>query len=151
MTETTMEVYAEVDAVLDNMQEEYVNELPKKLRKMFSEKKSDTYVKEIFLDLPIGEQGLKAETLAVLAVLNYNYWCKDEDKKRELIELYNRNEKEYQEKLAQKFSADDMFKKRVDETIQEENIIDNSSSLVAYKESFFTKFINKIKNIFHIN
>ena len=151
MTESTMEVYAEVDAVLDNMQEEYVNEIPVKLRSLFKEKKSDTYVKEISLDLPLDEQGLKDETLAVLAVLNYNYWCKDEEKKRELIELYNQNEKEYQEKLAQKFSADDMFKKRVDETIEEENINLNSQNLVEYKESFFSRFVNKIKSIFHIS
>ena len=151
MTESTMNVYAEVDAVLDNMQEEYVNEIPVKLRKLFKEKKSDTYVKEISLDLPLDEQGLKDETLAVLAVLNYNYWCKDEDRKRELIELYNRNEKEYQEKLSEKFSADDMFKKRVDDTIEEENIVYNSQNLVEYKESFFSRFMSKIKSFFHIS
>ena len=151
MTETTMQVYSEVDSILDLMADEYVIEIPVKLRALFKEKKSTTYTKEIDVNIPLDEQGLKEETLAVLAVLNYNYWCKDDERKKELISTYTQNEQDYQEKLIEKFSSEDMFKKRVDETISEAGITDNTQNMVEYKEPFFTRFINKIKSFFHRN
>ena len=83
-----METFAEVDMVLSLMEDKYIAEIPEKLRKMFKENKAMDYKKEITANQPLKEQNLKKETLSILAILNYQYWCKDENRKRELIELY---------------------------------------------------------------
>ena len=147
MNKSTMEAYAEVDEVLGLMNKKYVDLIPLKLRTLFKEKKSNDYIKEITANKSLKEQNLKKETLSILAVLNYHYWCKDEENKKQLIKLYAENEKKYQEEIREKYNPDNIFKKEKDKNL-EENIIENEVALVEYKESRFSKLINKIKSIF---
>jgi len=149
MNQSTMEAYAEVDTVLNLMDKKYLDEIPIKLREQFSKEKSKEYIKEILVDKPLKEQNLKEETLAILAVLNYNYWCKDEAHKKELLELYSENERKYQSELRKKYNPNNIFKEHIKENKIEENISENEVALVEHKESIFKKFINKIKSIFH--
>ena len=148
MNNSTIEAYAEVDAVLSLMDKKYLDEIPIKLRKMFSKEKSKEYNKEIVPNKPLKEQNLKEETLAILAVLNYNYWCKDEKHKKELLELYWENEKKHQDQLRKKYNPDNIFNKRNLENEIEEDAIQNEVALVKYKESIFKRIINKIKSFF---
>lgn len=148
MTQSTMKAYAEVDAILNHMDEKYIKEIPEKLRKLFKEKKQKDYNKSIVLHKPLEEQGLSNETLSILAVLNYNYWCKDEEKRKQLIEKYAKNENLYQEELREKYNPNNIFKKHIQENNVEENIVKDEISLIEYKESIFKKIINKIKSIF---
>ena len=149
MNQSTMEAYAEVDAVLNLMDKKYLDEIPSKLRELFSEEKSKDYFKKIVSDKPLKEQNLKEETLAILAVINYNYWCKDEKHKKELLELYSENERKYQDVLREKYNPDNMFKGHIQENKIEENIVKNEKALMEKKENFFVKFIKSLKNIFH--
>lgn len=64
------------------MDTKYIMEIPKQLREMFKNKKSNDYTKKIVANIPLQEQNLNHHTLEILAVLNYNYWCKDEKKKK---------------------------------------------------------------------
>ena len=143
MKQSTMEAYAEVDTILDFMDKEYISEIPEKLRNIFREKKAKDYIKNIVPSKPLEEQELKDETLSILAVLNYNYWCKDEREKKELLKLYADNEKKYQEILQRKFNPDEILKKHKKE-VQTENVV-NQMQMVEYKESFIKRLINKIK------
>ena len=149
MNRSTMEAYAEVDAVLNVMDKKYVEEIPAKLRELFSKEKSTEYVKEIMFDKPLKDQNLKEETLSILAVLNYNYWCKDEAHKKELLKLYSENERKFQDELREKYNPDTIFNKHIQENKTDENTVKEEVSFVEYKESIFKKFINKIKNIFN--
>ena len=106
MNQLTMEAYAEIDTILSFMDEELVEKIPEKLRKMFKERKAKEYEKEIDPNVPIEEQFVNNETLSILAVLNYNYWCKDEHKKEELLKMYEENEKTFQEELREKYNPD---------------------------------------------
>ena len=81
----------------------------------------------------------------------YNYWCKDDKEKENLARMFKENEDRYQKYLREKYNPDNIFKNRNQENKKEENIIQNEIALVEYKESIFTRFINKLKNIFHIN
>lgn len=150
MKQSTMEAYAEVDTILNLMDEKYVREIPEKLRELFKNKKAKDYSKNIVDNIPLKEQNLNKETLSILAVLNYNYWCKDEKRKKELWDIYSENERKYQQELREKYNPDDLFKKRnpeksLNDTSKEE------SAIIEYKESIFKKIINKIKSMFHIN
>ena len=71
--------------------------------------------------------------MAIIALLNLKYWCKDEKEKKRLEEIYANNDKKFQGKI----NTENIFNNR--NIKKEENII-------LYKESIFTKIKNKIKN-----
>ena len=144
----TRQAYSEVNKFLELIGEEMSNKIPVKLRKFFEREMDKNYIPTINTDIPIKEQNLKRKTIAIIASLNLQYWCK-EDKKQELIEIYSNNEKKYQEDLQEKYNPDNIFKKRTQESVIEEKNIEKEFALVEYKESIFKKLINKIKNIFH--
>lgn len=146
----TRQAYSEVNKFLELIGEEMSNKIPVKLRKFFEREMDKNYIPTINTNIPIKEQNLKRKTIAIIASLNLQYWCK-EDKKQELIEIYSNNEKKYQEDLKEKYNPDNIFKKRTQESVIEEKNIEKEFALVEYKESIFKKLINKIKNIFHIN
>ena len=75
MKQSTMEAFAEVDTILGYMDNIYVQQIPEKLRKLIKEKKAQGYIKKINPAIPLEKQNLKKETLAVLAALNYIFWC----------------------------------------------------------------------------
>ena len=129
----TRQSYSEIDEFLNLLDEETRNEIPKKLREIFKNEKDNQYHKEINPNIPIEEQNLKEETLAIIALLNLKYWCKDEKEKKRLEEIYANNDKKFQGKI----NTENIFNNR--NIKKEENII-------LYKESIFTKIKNKIKN-----
>ena len=146
----TRQAYSEIDEFLGLLSEEQRNEIPKKLRDFFKEEKDQEYFKNIDKDIPIKDQNLKEETLAIIALLNLQYWCKDEEEKKRLQEIYAQNEKEYQDMLYEKYNPNDIFKKKEGTTIENNNEIKEKMQMVAYKDSVFKRIINKILNFLHL-
>lgn len=141
--QTTKQAYSEIDEFLNLLPKEQREKIPKKLREFFKEEKDADYIKEIKVEIPIREQNLKEETLAIIALLNLQYWCQDEKEKEQLKNIYANNEKQYQEMLREKYNPDNLFKNR-NQSIDETKV----TNLIEYKESIFRKIINKIKKIF---
>jgi len=147
---TTRQAYSEINEFLGLLTEEQRNKVPKKLRDFFREERDTNYIKGIRADIPVNQQNFKEETLAIIALLNLQYWCQDENEKQRLKSIYANNEKVYQEMLQVKFNPDDIFKKRnmpKEDEITEQT---NSVAMVEYKESIIKRIINKIKSLFHI-
>lgn len=146
----TRQAYSEIDEFLRLLSEKKRNEIPKKLREFFKEEKDKEYFKNIDINIPIKDQNLRKETLAIIALLNLQYWCKDETEKKRLQAIYAQNEKEYQDMLYEKYNPNDIFKKK-DEIITENNIeTKENMQMVEYKEPIFKKIINKILNLLHL-
>jgi len=140
--------YCEVDMILGQMEEKYANKVPSELRKLFKEQKRDDYSPEIIVDIPLDEQKLLRKTIAILAMLNLNYWCEDEKEKQDLIQMYAENDKKREEELREKYNPDNLFKKK---DIQDEKITDNTEcqEMIEYKEeSFLKKILRKIIGLF---
>ena len=140
------ESYAEILTILSYMETEYKKKIPKKLTDFFERNSAKDYELDIDLAIPLKDQKLKNKTLSLLAMLNLNYWCENEEEKQELIKKYSENEKRYQEELREKYNPDNIFKKRNQEKSVEENIEKEEVAIVEYKESIFKKIINKIKS-----
>ena len=138
----TRQAYSEIDEFLGLLSEEQQNEIPKKLRDFFKENKDKEYHKNIDKDIPIKDQNLLKETLAIIASLNVKYWCKDENEKKRLKQIYAKNEKKYKEMLYEKYNPNELFKKK---NIEEKNV-----KIVKYRESFFKNIINKIISFLHL-
>ena len=140
--------YKQVITILDKMEPEYKEKIPKKLVKLFEENSAENYEFHLDLTRPLQEQELNSKTLALLAMLNLNYWCETEEEKQELIKHYTENERKYQEELRKKYNTDNIFQKNNKENKQEETT-EEQVSLVEHRESVIRKLINKIKSIFH--
>lgn len=141
----TRQAYSEIDEFLGLLNDEQRNKIPQKLREFFREEKDENYIKGINPKEPIKNQNLKEETLGIIALLNLQYWCEDENEKQRLKEVYAKNEKVYQEMLQVAFNPDDIFKKKT-QPIENEQV--KNTQMVVYKETFIKKIIGKIKKIF---
>ena len=82
MENNLSKVYTEVLLILSYMEQTYVDMIPKKLLELFNEKKDKNYQPNINPNVSLKEQNLQRKTLALLAMLNLNYWCKDENEKK---------------------------------------------------------------------
>ena len=145
-----MMAYAEVDALLDLVEDEYRNRVPEKVRNFFKEEKIKDYEFNIDINKPLTEQKIRRETMALLAILNINYWCDTEEEKQQWINELDKNEKEIEE-LREKYNSDNLFKNRTkvinDPIVNEENA--QNMQLVEYKEkNIIQRIIDKIFKIF---
>ena len=150
----TRQAYSEVDEFLGLLTEEERNKIPRKLRDFFKEERDINYNKNIDPNIPIKEQNLKQETLAIIALLMIQYWYKDESKKQILLEILDENEREYQEKLIKKYNPSNIFenKSKIQKyknetkmhTVQNETV-----TMIEYKESILKKIWNRI--LFFVN
>lgn len=145
----TRQAYSEVNKLLELIGEEMVNKVPTKLREFFKREMDINYNPTINMHTSIKEQKLKRKTIAIIAGLNLQYWC-NEDEKRQLLQMYSNNEKKYLEQQYKKYNPNNIFKKQMQGNETEEKN-ENKNVLIEYKETVFKRLINKIKRIFHIN
>ena len=131
--------YVEILEILKHMDKIYVDKIPKKLIDFLKENRANDYEFKYDSTVEIGQQKLNDNTLALLAMLNLNYWCDSEEHKRELIKKYTENEQKYQEELREKYAPDNIFKKRKQEKSTEEKIAKEDVTMVEYKESILKK------------
>lgn len=146
----TKQAYSEIDEFLSLLDEKTRNEVPVKLRNFFKKEKDNNYHKGINPNISIKEQNLKKETLALIALLNLQYWCKDEKEKERLKQVYANNENQYQEELREKYNPDNIFKKNNSNQEQVEEKNEEPNQLIEYKESTVKKFFEKVLRILHI-
>ena len=95
-------MYAELSEILKMMEPEEVNKIPKKLLEVIEKEKSNTYIPNYDSKIELNSQSIKKETLAMLALLYINYWCEDENEKKEYLKLIEKNEQKYQVELNKK-------------------------------------------------
>ena len=75
--------------------------------------------------------------MVLLAILNLNYWCENEEEKQSFLNELNKNE------LEEKYNPDNLFKKKQDESIQ------NNLQIIEYKKpNFIQRLLTKIKKFF---
>lgn len=148
MENNLLKAYAEVDKILSFMEIRYVEKIPKKMREMFKNEKLQGYEPNIDKNIPLEEQKLERKTLAILAMLNLNYWCENEEEKQELIMAYSHNDKKRNKEIRERYNPDNIFKNRNKEK-EMEQITEEITEIVEYKkENFIQKLLNKIKRLF---
>lgn len=160
LTATTRIAYAQVDSFLDMLEEKYVQMVPRNIRYFIKQEKDTRDDIRIVPDVPIKQQNLTDEALALIAYLNLNYWCQDQSEREKLIEKYKENDEKYEKNLRYyQHGADDIFKKDNDsfnssnttniEAPKADEGKTNSTALVQYKkDNIFITILNKIKSKF---
>jgi hypothetical protein len=100
--QTKAKAYYEVDKILVMLGDKYEKKIQKDLRKTFKEEKAQNYIKQLNINIPFEQQNLLQETKDIIAYLNLNYWCKEEEKIK-LNEIYSKRAIEKESKLKQKW------------------------------------------------
>lgn len=135
--------YAEVDEILNCIEESYRSRVPKKVRLFFHEERDKEYKVSIDTNKPLENQNLKRQTIVLLAMINLNYWCDSEEEKQELI-----NELKKNDNLVSNGSIDvfDSINNKSDGS--EEKSIVNNGLQVYEKTNIFKKVLAKILRLF---
>ena len=142
---TNSYVYAEVLDVLDNMETEYVEKIPKAFINYLKENSSREYKSHVTLDKPLEKQNLNSKTLSILAAINIKYWVESEEHKQELLNKYRENGKKQKEKTNENVVINEIFETA--EKLKKEEINDENN-LPAERKSLLKRiidfFVNKI-------
>jgi len=140
----TRQAYTELDNFMELLDESKKKKVPQKLRAYFKQEKDTNYRKEIDIHVPIKEQNLKEETLALIALLNLQYWCENEEEKIALQKIYAQNEEKYQEDLREKYNPDNLFQNRrkIQENLEEKQLVE------VKEKSWIQKILQRIRQFF---
>ena len=148
MENSLSKAYAEVLLILSYMEQKYIDMIPKKLLELFNEEKDKNYQPNINPNISLAEQNLQRKTLALLAMLNLNYWCEDENEKKELLKMYSENDKKIEAEMRERYNPDNLFKKK-EKVEQNDDIKQEKTELIEYKEkNIFRKILDRIKTFF---
>ena len=101
--------YSEVDYIIHHMNQKYIDMVPQKLLKFFSEMKDPTYEVKVNPYIPLEKQNLSHYSLELLALMHLKYWCEDESRKKELYDIMLSNESSLLEKMYEKKNVDAIF------------------------------------------
>lgn len=146
------EAYVEVLEILRHMDKTQVSKIPLELREFFERNASKEYKFHIDANIPLEEYKLKENTINILAMLNLNYWCNDDEHKQELLRKYHNNDLKKQENLKNRYSTDNLFKKDSKNIVVQEETL--SKTPIIYEENkwykkIYTNILEFIKQIFN--
>ena len=140
--------YSQVSCLIKELPSSYVERIPAKLIDLINNNSVEKYKIVIDKTKKINEQGFSDKARDLVALLKYNYWSTDEEKAR-LKEIFDNNEKKKEELLEQKYSTDNLFKDKKTKRVADQQA--NSTDVVEYKESIFTRLWKSIKGMFQKN
>ena len=86
-------VYSEVYAVLCVLNDDYLKKIPQNILKQIYPERDKDYDFYIDENIPLTEQNLSPESIAMLAALKLDYWCNSKEEKEELELLLKANDK----------------------------------------------------------
>lgn len=143
-----IKAYAEVDYIINHMNEKYIKKVPEKIKVFFSKFKDPNYEVKINPYIPLENQGLQRYSLEIIALLHLRYWCEDEKRKQELYEIMIENEEKLESHIQEKLSVDEMLDeqftmKEENEEVEEE---DYSKPRVIQKYDIYAKDNEDIKD-----
>ena len=142
MINETELAYAEVDAILELLEDEYLKKIPAQVREFFKKEKNKEYRININAKIGLDEQNLKDETISILTLLQINYLCDSEEEKQEILNELYENDRLKEEELREKNNPDNIFKSKVK---IDKNINSESVAIMKYRErSIIKRILDKI-------
>lgn len=140
------QVYAEAISetldILEHTRKEDVDKISPKFMEYLRNNASPNYISSLDHSKKIADMDLKEKTKVILAIIYRKFWC-NEEQKLEFDKKIKNNELIYQKELREKYNPDNIFKEKV---VKENNDIKENLSIIEYRESFFIRFIKKIRS-----
>lgn len=144
-----IQAYAEVDYIINHMNQKYREKVPPKMLVFFSELKDPNHQVNINPYVPLQNQGLKRYTLEIIALLHLKYWCEDEERKKELYNIMLRNQEKLEEQMRDRYSVEKLFDNTTDTASENEKDTekeDFTKPRVVQRYSQYTQNNNDIQD-----
>ena len=140
--------YKEVFEILKYIPNADYNKIPKEKIELYKTMQDKNYNFKYDPSKTLDEQNVSKRAKAIIGLLFRDYWATDIQREKILAKQKYERQKIEEEK-AQNYQYEDLFRKNRTQ-IQQTEVKDNveNVSLVEYKESVFTKILNRIKSIF---
>lgn len=133
--------YKEVYEILKYIPEEDYKKIPKSMIKVIKKGMDKSYDFKVTEFEDFQKQEMLSETECILAIFYRDYWASEKERNRILVS-------EEQDRInTYKIRYKDI-KNQVDRV---QPAWDENNSIIAVKDSFFTKIIQKIKDFFKLN
>lgn len=143
--------YTEVLEIIKYFPKEEYDRIPKEKIEFFEKNKNENYVFSIDPTIDLLNQKISPIANSIIVALYQEYFA-TEIQKTKINEILKYNEQKLEEEKRKKYNPDDIFKNKDIKVVKEELMKENTnSSLVEYKESFFTKFKYFIYRLLHRN
>lgn len=137
------DVAEETLEVLRYFDNEFVSKIPRNVIKKLEELAIDSD-EEVIIDKSkkLNEQAISEECKGLISLIYYNYFTNDEEKK-EILNIWNENERLYQEELSQKYKIDIILKNKKQNNDIQENLL-----VVKENKNIFQKIWSFIEKLF---
>lgn len=159
--------YSEILYLISTMDKSYVDKIPEELMNFFHAASMENYEVQIDRNLPRYTDNFKKYTVDIFNVINLNFWCKNEEERRNTINylldkttefklneqlgVINHEEGNYFEEILKKAKEDEevvkLFKEDM-KNVQEKTQNETEEKCDEEKKKDKETIISKIKNIF---
>lgn len=150
MNNNYSKAYTEVLEIIKYFPEEEYSRIPKEKIDFYKKNMDKNYNFKINPEIDLSNQDISAEANAIIINLFTDYFA-TENQKLKIKEILDSNQKKSDQLKREKYKPDNIFEnkqpKLTEIPLKEDN---NNTSLVEYKESFFTKFKKFIFRLLHI-
>ena len=137
--------YKEVLEIIKFFPEEEYVKIPKDKIDFFKENMDESYEFTIDPKIELSKQNISEEANAIIINLFLDYYA-TEKQKVEIKKILVLNEQVAEQEKLKKYNPDELFKNKIE---NKEQLEEQETALVEYKENFFTRFKNFILNLLH--
>ena len=146
MKENYKKAVSQVNAVLENMEQEYIDKIPQKLKSILNNITEEVGKVEIDTSKKIEELDLMPEAKDILAVLYYNYWSNPIEKIK-FNKNVAENEEKYKREMENKYNINEMFQEELTEE-KAKRVEETAMILYGAEESFMKSLLKSLKEFF---
>ena len=139
--------YKEVYEIINYLPKEDYNKIPIEKIKFYIDNMDKNYEFEINPEIDLSEQNISKEANAIIVTLFQDYFATEKQKEKinEILEL---NERKIETEKKEKYNHDILFK--INKDIEDiEQINNQETALIEYKNNFLVKIKNYILKLLH--
>lgn len=148
MENTENVIYSEVYSLIKLLGYDFESLLPDKVKETIAMKRDKNYNPQYSMDIPLEKQNIHSDSMAILANIQYNYWCRTPEEKEQFLKELKQIDIDRENKIREMYNPDNIFKKQNSNIEKSEE-----TALVQIEEEnwknkiikFFNKLLQKIK------
>jgi hypothetical protein len=137
--------YSEVLGILKFISKEDYEKIPESKIELFKANSNKEYNFVYNPEKTLDEQNVSKRAKAIIGILFRDYWA-TEVQREKIIRKQKNDRLILEEKKKSLYDVENIFKKR--NTSNETQVKEEVTEMTIYKESFITKFLNRIKKLF---
>lgn len=138
--------YSEVLEILKNISKEDYEKVPSEKIDLFEKNANKNYNFQYDANLTLDEQDVSKRAKAIIAILFRDYWATTEQREK-ILAKQNYDRIQIEKDKQKQYDVDSIFKNKE----KKAETVENSVSMVEYKESIFTRIKKWFKQTFKKN